>query len=55
MEYYFILPGLLSPLLGSIFAYKFWQKKQTKQNKKLAGELVKMQAGEQPPQSQFIY
>ena len=30
MEYYFILPGLLS-LLGSIFAYKFWQK--SKQNK----------------------
>ena len=31
MEYYFILPGLLS-LLGSIFAYKFWQKaNKTKQ------------------------
>lgn len=48
MEYYFILPDLLS-LLGSIFPYKFWRKKQIKQNKKQAGELVKMQAREQPP------
>lgn len=50
MEYYFILPDLLS-LLGSIFPYKFWRKKQIKQNKKQAGELVKMQARQPPPES----